>query len=46
MPLSIDACVAQHQGDRKEQQDRVVLLPHAKGGTFEPNGTKRTRTAD
>ena len=28
----IDACVAQHQGDRKEQQDRVALLPHPKGG--------------
>ena len=32
MPLNIDACVAQHQGDRKEQQDRVALLPHPKGG--------------
>ena len=32
MPLIIDACVAQHQGDRAEQQDRVVLLPHPKGG--------------
>ncbi len=32
MPIMIDACVAQHQGDRKEQQDRVALLPHAKGG--------------
>lgn len=28
----IDACVAQHQGDRKEQQDRAALLPHPKGG--------------
>ena len=28
MALSIDACVAQHQGDRKEQQDRVALLAH------------------
>jgi serine/threonine protein phosphatase PrpC len=28
----IDACVAQHQGDRKEQQDRVALLPHPKSG--------------
>lgn len=26
--LTLDACVAQHQGDRKEQQDRVGLLPH------------------
>jgi len=32
MPLSIDACVAQHQGDRQEQQDRVSLVPHPKGG--------------
>lgn len=32
MPLIIDACVAQHQGDRKEQQDRVALMPHPKGG--------------
>ena len=28
MALTVDACVAQHQGDRKEQQDRVVILPH------------------
>lgn len=28
MAISIDACVAQHQGDRKEQQDRVAILPH------------------
>ena len=34
MPLTIDACVAQHIGDRKEQQDRVGLFPHPKvGGT-------------
>ena len=32
MPINIDACVAQHQGDRKEQQDRVALVPHPKGG--------------
>ena len=32
MPISIDVCVAQHQGDRKEQQDRVSLVPHPKGG--------------
>jgi len=32
MPINIDACVAQHQGDRKEQQDRVALLPHPKKG--------------
>ena len=30
MPISIDACVAQHQGDRKEQQDRVAILPHSR----------------
>jgi len=30
MPLTIDACAAQHQGDRKEQQDRVAILPHAR----------------
>lgn len=28
MALKIDACIAQHQGDRSEQQDRVALLPH------------------
>jgi len=27
--LSIETCAAQHIGDRKEQQDRVALLPHA-----------------
>lgn len=32
MAIMIDACVAQHQGDRKEQQDRAALLPHPKGG--------------
>ena len=32
MPIRIDACIAQHQGDRKEQQDRVALIPHPKGG--------------
>lgn len=32
MPLIVDACVAQHMGDRKEQQDRVALLPHPRGG--------------
>ncbi len=32
MALSIDACIAQHQGDRKEQQDRVAILPHPQGG--------------
>ena len=30
MAIAIDACVAQHQGDRREQQDRVVILPHAR----------------
>jgi serine/threonine protein phosphatase PrpC len=29
--MKIDACVAQHQGDRKEQQDRIALLSHPKG---------------
>ncbi|MEY2632150.1 MAG: hypothetical protein RIR00_804 [Pseudomonadota bacterium] len=28
MALNIDACIAQHQGDRKEQQDRVAILQH------------------
>lgn len=32
MPITIDACAAQHQGDRKEQQDRVAIIPHPKGG--------------
>lgn len=32
MPITIDACVAQHIGDRKEQQDRVGLFPHPKRG--------------
>ncbi len=30
MPISVDACAAQHQGDRKEQQDRVAILPHGR----------------
>lgn len=29
MPIIVDACAAQHQGDRKEQQDRVAIFPHA-----------------
>lgn len=28
MALKVDACIAQHIGDRKEQQDRVAFLPH------------------
>lgn len=28
MALTLDACVAQHQGDRSEQQDRVGLAAH------------------
>lgn len=28
MGLGVDACLAQHLGDRKEQQDRVAILPH------------------
>lgn len=30
MPLTVDACVAQHIGDRKEQQDRAGIYPHPK----------------
>ena len=30
MPIAIDACAAQHQGDRKEQQDRVAILAHSR----------------
>lgn len=30
MSITIDACFAQHQGDRKEQQDRVTILAHPK----------------
>ncbi|HCV12767.1 MAG TPA: serine/threonine protein phosphatase, partial [Candidatus Accumulibacter sp.] len=32
MGISVDACVAQHQGDRREQQDRAVIVPHPRGG--------------
>jgi len=28
MPITIEACVARHTGDRKEQQDRVGLFAH------------------
>ncbi|MDR1349383.1 MAG: protein phosphatase 2C domain-containing protein [Zoogloeaceae bacterium] len=28
MNLKLDACIAQHQGDRKEQQDRLTLVAH------------------
>jgi len=28
MALKLDACIAQHQGDRKEQQDRIALITH------------------
>ncbi|MBL8431274.1 MAG: serine/threonine-protein phosphatase [Dechloromonas sp.] len=28
MLITVDACAAQHQGDRKEQQDRLAILPH------------------
>lgn len=28
MPFTIETCVAQHIGDRKEQQDRAALYPH------------------
>ena len=30
MSITVDACAAQHQGDRKEQQDRVAIFPHAR----------------
>lgn len=30
MPVRIDTCAAQHLGDRTEQQDRLVILPHPK----------------
>jgi serine/threonine protein phosphatase PrpC len=32
MGLKIDSCVAQHIGDRKEQQDRAGLFPHPRRG--------------
>lgn len=32
MALRIDSCIAQHIGDRKEQQDRAALYPHPKHG--------------
>lgn len=32
MPIRIDACIAQHQGDRQEQQDRVAFFAHPRGG--------------
>lgn len=30
MSITVDACAAQHQGDRKEQQDRVAILAHSR----------------
>jgi PPM family protein phosphatase len=30
MPITVDACAAQHQGDRKEQQDRVAIFSHSR----------------
>ena len=30
MTLSVETCIAQHQGDREEQQDRVALFAHPK----------------
>jgi PPM family protein phosphatase len=30
VPISLDVCAAQHQGDRQEQQDRVAVLVHPK----------------
>ena len=32
MSFTAETCVAMHTGDRKEQQDRVALLPHPRGG--------------
>lgn len=28
MPFKVETCVAQHIGDRREQQDRAVIFPH------------------
>jgi serine/threonine protein phosphatase PrpC len=30
MTLKLDSCVAQHIGDRKEQQDRAAVFPHSR----------------
>jgi serine/threonine protein phosphatase PrpC len=30
MSLKLDACIAQHRGDRKEQQDRLALVAHTR----------------
>ncbi|MBU0603394.1 MAG: protein phosphatase 2C domain-containing protein [Gammaproteobacteria bacterium] len=30
MALKLDSCVAQHIGDRKEQQDRAAVFPHSR----------------
>ncbi|WP_026225014.1 PP2C family protein-serine/threonine phosphatase [Methyloversatilis thermotolerans] len=30
MALKLDSCVAQHIGDRKEQQDRAAVFPHGR----------------
>ena len=30
MTLKLDACIAQHQGDRSEQQDRLALVAHTR----------------
>jgi serine/threonine protein phosphatase PrpC len=30
MSIRVDACIAQHIGDRAEQQDRVAMFPHPK----------------
>jgi serine/threonine protein phosphatase PrpC len=32
MTIRIDGCVAQHQGDRSEQQDCAAIFPHPRGG--------------
>ncbi|NJD26306.1 MAG: serine/threonine-protein phosphatase [Betaproteobacteria bacterium] len=30
MPFTVEVCAATHQGDRKEQQDRLAILPHSR----------------
>lgn len=32
MVMKIDVCVAQHHGDRQEQQDRAAFFPHPRSG--------------
>ena len=45
MPITIDACVAQHIGDRKEQQDRGPFsAPEAGAWRFSPSSPTAWRT--